>query len=728
MYALVLIEHSVKSLDKTFVYKIPQALNSFLKKGMKVKIPFGKQILNGFVLEISERLEEQYDVKEIIEVVDPEIVLNEEMLNVAEYLQKETLCTKISAFQTMLPASLKIKEQKHNYNSFIKEISLNKPKEEIVKLLNNRKFGKNQKEILEELLIKKGVLKKDFLLSSVKSLINEGLIKEELKQTYRINIEEVECIEKKLTEEQSIAYGKIKLGLNSYNTYLLHGVTGSGKTEIYIKLIVDVLNNGKTALLLIPEISLTAQITKRIYARFGNKVAILHSALSLGEKHDEYLKIIRGEVSLVVGTRSAVFAPLENLGLIIIDEEHSQSYKQDNTPRYNAKDIAEFRCRYNNVPLVLGSATPLLESKARADKKVFELVELNSRVGASVLPEVHIVNMEDEMKKRNTIFSSLLAEKIQDRLNKGEQIVLLLNRRGYSTFINCSNCGFVYKCPSCDISLTYHKSSNNLICHYCGYLVKKDLKCPECHEEGLNFYGLGTEKLEEYINNNFKGAKVVRMDQDTTTKKGSHEKIIQAFLDEEYNILLGTQMVSKGLDFPKVSLVGVINADTSLNIPDFRSSENTFSLLSQVAGRAGRGDILGEVIIQTFNPDNFVIECVRENNYQKFYNQEMMIRRRLKYPPYYYLVSLKVIGKDYNETLSEAKKAKEYLKLNLNNETLILGPTTAAVLKFKNEYRFQIMIKYRFDENLKKVLRDLDEQYIYNKDVYIEIDFNPSKI
>ena len=429
---------------------------------------------------------------------------------------------------------------------------------------------------------------------------------------------------------------------------------------------------------------------------------------------------------MVVGTRSAIFAPIKKLGIIIIDEEDSSSYKQDNNPRYNAKDIALFRGEYNNIPIVLASATPSLDSKARADKKVYTLLTLKKRVGNAVLPSVEIVDMEPEMKKRNMIFSELLINKMKEKISKNEQIMLLLNRRGFSTYITCSNCGFTYKCPSCDITLTYHKSTNNLICHYCGYQQKCEDSCPKCHEKSLNYYGLGTEKLEEKLKEILPSAKIVRMDQDTTRKKGSHEKIIEDFKKEKYNILLGTQMISKGLDFPKVTLVGVINADTTLNIPNFKAGENTFSLLHQVAGRSGRSKYPGEVIIQTFNPDNYVIKCVKENNYDKFYLYEMDFRKKLKYPPYYYLVSLKVIGNEY-EKIEFSKKVKTYLEKKLD-DVLVLGPTTAQVFKFNNEYRMQIIIKYKKCENLKTVLKELDNLFIMNKDIRLEIDFNPINI
>ncbi len=731
MYALVLIEYSAKSIDKAFIYKIPDRLKNDIKIGMKVSVPFNNRDSIGFVINITDKCDEEFDIKEIKDIVDKDIVMNKELLDLAAYLQEQTLCTKILSFQTMLPPSLKVKSNKtnsSNYNTYDIYISLNKSKKEIKELLDNKKLGINQKKILEDLLCNEKQLRKNYSLASVKSLIDKGLIKEESIQKYRINVDNEINNDIMLTSEQQSVYDEIIKNKDENNTYLLQGVTGSGKTIIYLKLIENVIKEGKSAILLVPEISLTAQIVGRVYNYFGSKAAILHSALSNGEKHDEYLKILRGEVSIVVGTRSAIFAPLNNLGIIIIDEEHSDSYKQDNNPRYSAIDIADFRSKYNDIPLVLGSATPSLEARARADKNVFKLLTLNKRIGNAKLPTIHIVDMAKEMAKKNTIFSDLLKEKIHGALGRGEQVILLLNRRGYSTFINCSNCGHVYKCPNCDISLIYHKTTNNLICHYCGYITKKDDKCPKCGEDALNYYGLGTEKLEEYIKNTFVDAKVVRMDLDTTTTKGAHERIIKDFQDEKYNILLGTQMISKGLDFPKVSLVGVINADTSLNVPDFRSNENTFSLLYQVSGRAGRSDINGEVVIQTFNPDNFVIECVKRNDYESFYKKEMIIRRNLKYPPYYYLVGIKVIGKDYNNTLTEATKIVKYLKSNVEEETICLGPTTASVLKFNNEYRFQIIIKYRFDNSLKNILKELDNMYSLNNKTRLEIDFNPIRI
>lgn len=728
MYAEVLIEYPTKKIDKYFTYKVPSNLENVINKGMKVKIPFGNKIINGFVMNITGSYNAEYELKEIIDIVDPELILNEELMNLGNYIKEKTLCPLISAYQTMLPSSLKIKNNKTNYNCYITYITLAKSKEDTLEFLSNYKKNNYQTELLNDLLVNERVLKNNYGPSVINVLKKKGLITEIKEQKYRINKNSKESLLKhELNIEQSNAYEKIK-NCHEYKTFLLEGVTGSGKTEVYLNLIDNIIKSGKTAIILVPEITLTMQIIDRFYEWFGSSVAIFHSALSNGEKYDEYLKIIRGEVSVVVGTRSAIFAPLKNIGLIIIDEEHSDTYKQDNIPRYNAKDIAMQRCKYHNAPLVLGSATPTLETRARAQKNVFEHILLTKRAGSGTLPKVKIVDMAEEIKRHNFIFSDELINNLNNCLEKKEQAIILLNRRGYSTTINCSACGFTYKCPNCDITLTYHKSTNNLRCHYCGYTTKKESKCPNCHEDALNYLGMGTEKVELELNKILPSARIIRMDQDTTSKKGAHEKIIESFKNGDYDILLGTQMISKGLDFPFVTLVGIINADNSLNIPDFRSNEKTFALLYQASGRAGRSKLPGNVIIQTYNPDNYVINCVKNNDFNSFYQYEMNIRKILKYPPYYYLVSLKIIATDYTIALENANKVAKYLKENIEENSVILGPTTANLFKLNNTYRFQIVIKYKFDDKLINVLKYLDNIYINDNKVSLEIDIDPLHI
>lgn len=726
MYAEVLIEYSAKSIDKSFTYIIPPHLEGIIKVGMKVLVPFGPNTINGFVTKIINEYQESYELKEIVDIVDKYFCLNDELMKLGEYLQSKTLCTKITAYQTMLPSSLKVKEQKSNYSKYLTYVELNKTIDEVKEYIESNPRRKKQIEVLNNLLVENKLLKSSLSSNVVDALLEEELIKLTKEQIYRLNKDKCIIDRIKFSPDQQKAIDTINL--NSENTYLLHGVTGSGKTEVYIELIKRVVSLGKKAIMLVPEISLTAQIVNKFYDHFGNDVAIFHSGLSNGEKYDEYLKILRDEVHIVVGTRSAIFTPLTNLGLIIIDEEHSETYKQDSTPRYHSLDMATFRSKYNHIPIVLGSATPSLESMARALKGVYKYIEMPNRVGKAILPKIEIIDMANEMKKRNMIFSSALKNKIQDRLLKKEQVILLLNRRGYSTVISCKACGYTYKCPHCDITLTYHKTSNNLRCHYCGYTVFKGDTCPECNEKSLADYGLGTEKLEQEIKSIFPESRVIRMDADTTSNKGAHEDIINRFKNHEYDILLGTQMISKGLNFPLVTLVGVINADATLNIPDFRSGERTFALLSQVSGRAGRNELPGEVILQTFNPDNFTLKCVQENDYKKFYNYEMSNRHKLDYPPYYYLTSIKIASKDYDIASKEIIKVKKHLEKKLSNDTIILGPTTASMFKINNIYRFQIILKYKKDPNIMKTLKELDELYMLNNKANIEIDNNPLQV
>ena len=488
------------------------------------------------------------------------------------------------------------------------------------------------------------------------------------------------------------------------------------------------LSLGKSSIVLVPEISLTPQMVNRFRARFGDKIAALHSALSDGEKYDEWRRIVKGEVSIVIGARSAIFAPLKNIGVIIIDEEHSDSYKQsDPNPRYNAKDIAILRGEYHNCSVVFGSATPSLEVMARAKKGVFKLLCLPNRVNGKSLPTVEIIDMNQEMKTSKGHFSTQLINSIDETLKRCEQVILLLNRRGYSNFITCKSCGYTFKCPNCDITLTYHKSSNTLRCHYCGYGEKVYDKCPSCGENSLNRLGVGTQKVEEELNNIFPSARVLRMDYDTTSRKGMHEEMINSFKNHEYDILLGTQMVAKGLDFSLVTLVGVVNADTSLNIPDFRSSENTFSLLSQVAGRSGRSEKSGQVIIQTFNPDHYAINLVKNHDYLGFYQKEMFIRRQLKYPPYFYICNIRISGKDSSYIFDEALKIKRFLDKSLD-KIIILGPSGSSLFRINNIFRYNIILKYKNDNSLYPVLNKIMNHYNSNNKIKLDIDFNPSQM
>lgn len=724
MYADVLIQYSVKSIDHTFTYRIPETLRDKIQIGMKVCIPFAHQTLNGFVLNIKDDTECDYEIKDIIKIIG-EFKLNDELMELGKYISSKTLATLVSSYQVMLPTSLKINKD-HEMRDLVKTyVSLNN-EVDIEEYIKNNKHSLKQIEIINEL--KNGEkLKSEIKSSSINILIKKNIVIEREESVFRLNHNNELEKAKNLTEEQNDAYLKIKSFFNQERIILLHGVTGSGKTEVYMHLVKDIINNNKTVIVLVPEISLTTQIVRRFYERFGNDVAILHSNLSDGEKADEYKKISNGLVHIVVGTRSAIFAPVSNLGLIIIDEEHTASYKQENNPRYHALDIASWRSKYHKCPVLLGSATPTLESMARAQKGVYEYITLNNRVGDSKLPYVHIIDMAPEFKKRNNILSEELQSAIMARLERHEQVMLLINRRGFSTIVSCQSCGYTYKCPNCDITLTYHKTNNRLRCHYCGYTTFLNDECPNCREQAIRDFGLGSERVEEYVKKLYPSYNVIRMDHDTTSKKGSHEEIINQIEAGNVDIIIGTQMIAKGFDFPKVTLVGIINADESLNLPDFRSGENTYSLLSQVSGRAGRGNIPGEVIIQTFNPDSKTLINVCNNNYLENYNYEMLIRKKLKYPPYYYLTSIKVTSKDYDKLSKEVSKIADYLRNNIH-DAIILGPTTANPFKINNIFRFNIVIKYRDATKINEQLTKLDNIYMSNKNINFEIDVDPITI
>ena len=714
MLADILVEVVAKTTDKTFTYHIPDGMKA--KEGMRALVPFGRRNIEGFIIRIYDEVELDYEVKDIIQLVDEKPVLNEEMLELGKYISKKTLSPLTLSYQTMLPSGLKAREK----------TNINKKMVKYLKVLKDGEFkGEKQKQVFDYVKKNNLVLKAEankISSSAVKTLINNGYLEEVEKEVYRLD-EEVE-VEKKhydLTEEQAKVLESVKFG--KFKPYLLHGVTGSGKTLVYIRLIEKVLKQGKEAILLVPEISLTPQVVDIFKKRFGKTIAILHSGLSNGEKYDEWRKIERKEVSIVIGARSAIFAPFTNLGIIIIDEEHSNTYKQDNVPRYNAIDVALRRGKTYNIPVVLGSATPSVESYTRAKAGIYELLVMKNRVNKK-MPKVYLVDMKDEFKKGNRVFSDIFKEKMNDRLSKNEQVLVLLNRRGYSTVITCKECGFTHKCPNCDIPLTYHKNGNIMKCHYCDYKVPRLLECPKCHSKNINSLGMGTEKLESLIKEEFKDAKVIRMDQDTTRNKGAHKRIIDDFKEGKYNVLVGTQMIAKGLDFPKVTLVCVVNGDATLNIPDFRSSERTYELLSQVSGRAGRDKLDGEVIIQGFNVSHYSIVYAKNNDYESFYNEEMKIRKVLKYPPYYNLCLIKVSGKNYDEVYNEASKITTYLKSNLNN--IVLGPASASMPKINNIYYVQIIIKFKNTKEILSYLEFIREHY--KKKINVDIDLNPLKI
>lgn len=591
-------------------------------------------------------------------------------------------------------------------------------------VLNSLEKSKKQYELYAFLLDEQHriVLLKDieamgYSKSSVDTLIRKGFVEKYDAVVERDPFETrvfEQDVKQHLTSDQQRAFEAISEKIHAHEqcTYLLHGVTGSGKTEVYLQTIEEVLNLNRQAMMLVPEIALTPQMVLRFKRRFGDEVAVLHSGLSKGERYDEWQKIRDGKARVSVGARSSVFAPFKNLGMIIIDEEHESSYKQEDYPRYHARDIAQWRSEYHQCPLILGSATPSLESFARAEKGVYELLSLPNRVNQQALPEVEIVDMREELNSGNrSMFSNQLRDAIQQRLDNQEQIVLFLNRRGYASFMLCRDCGHVPQCPNCDISLTYHKSTDQLKCHYCGHQEVPPNQCPNCESEHIRQMGTGTQRVEELLQEAFQEARIIRMDVDTTSRKGAHEKLLNDFGSGKGDILLGTQMIAKGLDFPNITLVGVLNADTILNLPDFRASERTYQLLTQVAGRAGRHEKEGQVLIQTYNPDHYAIKDVQENDYTAFFQKEMNYRKIGKYPPYFFLINFTIAHKEMKKVMEASKHIHKILLQHLTDKALVLGPSPAALSRINNEYRFQILVKYKREPALHEALKYLDDYY-----------------
>ena len=749
MVAEIILNSNAKELNRVFDYNIPETMVYKAMVGSRVFVQFGnrKQLEEGFIIGIKESSE--FKLKNIEKIVN-ENGLTEEKVELAKWMARRYFCNISECIKLMLPPGTttkiienRIKEKNENFVTIIDE-------EVVESDIEEDKFkSAKQVRILKFLLDNGETNLADLLLftdttrDAVKALEKKNYITIEKKQVERNPFfHKVERQSKKLefTEEQQNSYNEIsdKMDKNKYEEYLIYGVTGSGKTEIYLQLIEKALNNNKTSIMLVPEISLTPQTVDRFIARFGEEnIAVLHSKLSIGERFDQWNKIKSGQAKIVIGARSAIFAPVQNLGIIIIDEEHDSSYKSESTPRYNAKDVARYLCYESNIPLVLGSATPDTGSLYRTIKKQSVLLRLNKRANNAKLPEIEVVDLREELSKKNkSMLSEKLQESIKENLENKKQTILFLNRRGFSTFVMCRDCGYTAKCKNCDITLTYHKSTNKLKCHYCGYETKVITKCPECGSENIRYFGTGTQKLESEINTLFPEAKTIRMDVDTVTKKNSHEKILTDFKENKADILIGTQMVVKGHHFPNVTLVGVIAADGSLNMNDYRANEITFQILTQVAGRAGRGEDAGKVIIQTYNPDNFTIECVKQQNEEMFYNTEMRLRKQLKYPPFCDIIVIGVSSKDEQITMKVAQSLHKYLKDRVENENIgimLYKALPAPIDKIKNKYRWRILIKCKFGEDIIDLMNNTMEKaqtikYCKNGDANISIDVNPTNM
>ena len=782
MIAEVIVDVKTKGVNKPFTYIVPPEFCDIIEVGMRVNVPFGPRQIMGFVVRLGEEKENR-ELKAITDLLDLTPSLTDELIELAQTLSEDTASFLINCLQIMLPSALKTQIIKKvikvsdevgvELESFfgsrdevlwdqIERCDLAKIKKgiecgdlelaydlkdkarvqyEVYVSLNNEKpftahHAKKQKEVIEFLnqqsvpIIKSELIKNLKVASSTyKALLNKGFIIETKHERYRNPFQETkdEDIKHHLNEQQQKAFQTI---IKSHRdkkqeTFLLHGVTGSGKTEVYMNIIDEVIINKQQAIVLVPEISLTPQMVDLFKRRFGEDVAVLHSGLSVGEKYDEWRRIRRQEVRVVVGARSAIFAPFKNIGIIIIDEEHEQSYKQEEMPKYHAVEVAKIRAKYHQATLILGSATPSLESYARAIKGVYHLLELTKRATNMSLPNTMVVDMTEEYKKGNlSIISKALTYAIKEKLSKNEQIILLLNRRGYENFLLCRSCGQSVMCPNCDITLTHHKKSGRLKCHYCGYDQSFITKCPSCESIELKGFGMGTQKVEETLYALFPNVRIIRMDHDTTQTKGSHERLLTAFRNYEADILLGTQMIAKGLDFPLVTLVGVVSADTTLKLPDFRASEKTFQLITQVAGRAGRHKLDSDVIIQTYNPHHYSIVSSANHDYQAFFKHEMNVRKLGKYVPYYYLSQIIISDEDYQEMMKVGQRIADFLKKQIGNEAIILGPVALSIMRINNLYYTQIIIKYKNIPQLKTILKDILIAY-ESKKVNIIIDMYP---
>lgn len=797
----VIVDVPVLQTNIPYEFKVPNNLQEDIAIGMRVIVPFGQgnRRVQGFITHLKTDQDFDGELKEIIDVMDLEPVLNRELIDLGEWMAQSTYSFRISCYQTMLPAALRARYEKvvklvdeasddelfdifkgKNYMNWedvekreltSKMLKLKKENKVEVNYLVDDKVTKKTKKVIQRLLpiselkeifeqidgrahrqkqlvellihlpedktIDLSILRNDFNIATpvVNRGVEEGWCSIEEVEVYRDPYEKSDFKQTeslKLNNEQQAAFDEINVNIqnNEHGVFLLQGVTGSGKTEVYLQIIAEVVEKGQGAIVLVPEIALTPQMVHRFKGRFGEMVAVLHSGLSDGEKYDEWRKIEKGEAKVVVGARSSIFAPLDNIGIIVIDEEHETTYKQSEAPRYHARDVAIWRAKEYNCPVVLGSATPSLESRARASKDVYKLLELKERVNNRPLPKVKVIDMRDEMKEGNaSLFSKPLQDALNDRLARNEQSVLMLNRRGYSSFVMCRDCGFVLKCPNCDISQTLHMDTHSMKCHYCGHEEGVPKICASCHSHKIRYFGTGTQKIEEELNKLLPQAKIIRMDVDTTRRKGAHERLLQKFGNQEADILLGTQMIAKGLDFPNVTFVGVLNADTALGLPDFRSAEKTFQLLTQVSGRAGRGEIKGDVVIQTYNPEHYAIQLAQTHDYDSFYLREMKYRHLSDYSPYYFLTSIQVSHENEVTAAKRIQQVADFIRPSLSKQAILLGPTPRFVARTHNKYHFQLIIKYKDEGELNEALHKLlnNTQKEQAQGLMIRIDPQPSQ-
>ena len=728
LYVEVIINSEAIDIDKPFTYEVPTELTEDIQIGQWIKVPFGPRnnLVDAFVMSFLNEEVSNFKIKKIKKIEIKEPILTRDDLKVINFIKENYLCRYIDAIRLLIPHGM-IKGMKNKYKMVV-TLGENIPEEihekyndiiDIIKI-NNGKYTKTE-------------LIKNYSCSTYKlnKLIKEGYLNTEEEIVYRYNSREYEKYEKKiLNKEQEEALREIRE--SKKNIFLLKGVTGSGKTEVYMNLVEDTIEKGKSSIILVPEISLTPQMIERFKGRFGKEVALFHSKLSDGERYDEWYRVREGKAKVIIGARSALFLPANDLGLIILDEEHENTYKSESNPKYQTREVAEYISTLKDCKVVLGSATPSIETYYRAISSEIGLAEIKNRIDGKPMPTMEIVDMRKELNDGNiSMFSRKLFSSIKEALNNKEQVILFLNRRGFSTFVSCRSCGYVFKCHKCDIALTFHKNGY-LICHYCGYGRKQDTVCPKCKSKYVKHFGAGTERVEMEVKKYFKDAKVLRMDVDTTRDKNSHERIYNSFKNREGDILIGTQMVSKGLDFDNVTVVGILAADMALNLPDYRSSEKTYQIITQVAGRAGRGEKEGRVIIQTYNPDNYSINYAKNYDYDGFYREEFTTRGLLNYPPFGKILLLNVSSKK-EEVLIEFMKLlkKELSEISKEYGNIeMLGPVPCIIAKIKDNFRWQIMFKgelsLKFCNNIKDRLYQLNKN-IYN-DIRVSIDINPNTL
>lgn len=729
IYAEIIINSDALEIDKPFTYEVPEDFINDISIGQWVKVPFGikNNIVDGFVLNLKEDNISGVRIKKIkaISLINP--LLTKDDIKLVEYLRENYLCKYIDGIRLLIPQGV-LKGINNKYKLVVAITDKKVPSDieekynDILSFIkdNNGKFNKSELTKLHGLSIYK-----------INKLINEGYLKVEEEIVYRYNLKEyVNYKEKELTEDQLRAINQIQK--SNKNVFLLKGVTGSGKTEVYMNLVKEAICNEKSAIILVPEISLTPQMIERFKGRFGREVAVFHSKLSDGERYDEWYRVKEGKAKVVIGARSALFLPLENLGIIIIDEEHENTYKSEQNPRYVTREVAEYISTLKNCKVILGSATPSIETYYRAISGEIELIELKHRVDNKPMPIIEIVDMRAELNSGNvSMFSRKLFSEMKLSLEKKEQIILFLNRRGFSTFVSCRSCGHVFKCPKCDISMTYHKNGY-LICHYCGHGEMQSKVCPKCKSKYVKHFGTGTERVEEEVKKYFPKAKVLRMDMDTTRNKNSHETIYNSFKNGDGDILIGTQMIAKGLDFENVTLVGILAADMSLNVPDYRSAERTFQIVTQVSGRAGRGNKEGKVILQTYSPSNYSLNYAKNYDYEGFYNEEFTTRGLMYYPPFGKILLINASSKNESLLKNFMNTLKQELNIIYNNEENIefLGPVPCIISKIKDNFRWQIIFKGDISLDFCKKIKD--KLYQLNKNVYNEIkviiDINPNNL